>query len=243
MHRLMHEKLGTVYAYARELDAWRESKDQSAELQEPERSHAAPKPVPTMQWDPKPEQIRPLWAHASGVLLTVALIGAAMVGITQSERRSLKAEGRSPSSIPDSATGPGESISPDGKHIAFSSRISNQDNLDLYVRSAGPGKAVRLTQHPAPDHHPAWSPDGSWIAFLRDVNGLERAILLIPASGGDERELARINMASAKVHSLDWPILLWSADGKWLFTVDTETANARAYSIGTALHGVAGTGR
>jgi WD40 repeat protein/helix-turn-helix protein len=243
VHRLMHEKLGTVYAYARELDAWRESKDQAGELQEPEKLDAMPRPARTMESDTKAEQVRPLWAHTAGVLLTLALIGAAMAGMMEREHLAWKAEGHSPSSIPDSATGAGESISPDGKRIAFSSLSPNQDNLDLYVRSAGAGKAVRLTQHPAPDHHPAWSPDGSWIAFLRDVNGLERAILLIPASGGDERELARINLASAEVHSLGWPILLWSADGKWLFTVDTETANARAYAIGTALHGVAGTGR
>ena len=240
MHRLMHEKLGTVYAYSRELDAWRDSKDESGEVQDPEKFAA--KPMPTMQRHAKVVQIQPLLTNTAGVLLTVALIGAAMVGTMQRERPVLKAGGRSPS-ILDSASGSGESVSPDGRRIAFSSRSPNQDNLDLYVRSAGSGNAVRLTQHPAPDHHPTWSPDGSWIAFLRDVNGLQRAILLIPASGGDERELARINMASAKVHSFDWPLLSWSADGKWLFSVDTETANARAYAVGTALHGVRGTQR
>jgi Tol biopolymer transport system component len=194
--------------------------------------------VPTMQRHARLERIQPLWTHTAGVLLTLALIGAAMVGTMQREGRALNAEGRSPS-IPGAASRPGESISPDGKHIAFSSRISNPDNLDLYVRPAGQGKPVRLTQHPAPDHHPAWSPDGSRIAFLRDVNKLERAILVIPAGGGDERELARVSLTGAELRSLDWPLLSWSADGKWLFTVDTKTANARAYAMGAASHGVA----
>jgi hypothetical protein len=241
VHRLMHEKCGTVYAYTRELDAWRESKDQRMELQEPEKPHSAPEVVPRTQLGLRLPEIRRRWRYGAGVLLIIALIAGALAGMTRRKAGGLKPERGSPSSVPDSAIGPGESRSPDGKRIAFSSQSPNQGSLDLYVRSAESGKPIRLTADPAPDHHPAWSPDGSWIAFLRDVNEFERAILVIPATGGNERELARVSIATVKARSFDWPLLSWSADGKWLFTVDPETANARAYALSAASHASAET--
>jgi Tol biopolymer transport system component len=76
-----------------------------------------------------------------------------------------------------------------------------------------------------------WSPDGRWIAFLRDLNDAERSILLVPAIGGPERTVARAGIVRHSSYSTEAPLLSWSADGNYLFTVDTPSENANSYVI------------
>src|SRR5204863_3036786 len=85
-------------------------------------------------------------------------------------------------------------ISPDGKMIAFTWEGERQDNIDIYVKVIGSGEPLRLTQDPAPDRRPVWSPDGRTIAFSRskDSGGASlttEAILTIPVLGGTERPI------------------------------------------------------
>ena len=52
---------------------------------------------------------------------------------------------------------------PDGTRIAFVSLRAG--NEEIYVMHADGSNVVRLTQHPSIDTEPAWSPDGTKIAF------------------------------------------------------------------------------
>ncbi len=60
--------------------------------------------------------------------------------------------------------------SPDGRLIVFSDGPSG-GGQDIYVISAEGGSPVILTDHPAVDMEPRWSPDGRHIVFLSDRHG------------------------------------------------------------------------
>src|SRR4030095_3151890 len=82
-------------------------------------------------------------------------------------------------------------LSADGKLAAYASdRASNGTNLDLWVQPLTEGsQPIRLTQDPADDKNPSFSPDGGQIAFFSSREG--GGIYLIPALGGQERLLVR----------------------------------------------------
>ena len=82
------------------------------------------------------------------------------------------------------------SFSPDGNQIAFSWDGADSKaggNRSIYVKLVGVGEPVRLTNDPAhDDSNPAWSPDGTHIAFQRG-----RIVMTIPVlPGGSERKIA-----------------------------------------------------
>jgi TolB protein len=105
------------------------------------------------------------------------------------------------------------SWSPDGERIAFARLTAVGTEAargGIFIMSANGGDEVQLTHAAAPtfDSAPAWSPDGSRIAFARvDIaSGFEQpraAIYIVRADGGDLRKLADGGVEAD-----------WSRDGK-----------------------------
>jgi hypothetical protein len=58
--------------------------------------------------------------------------------------------------------------SPDGTKLAFIKVPPEGGNYEIYVMNTGGGGETRLTNSPGNDEWPAWSPDGSEIAFTSD---------------------------------------------------------------------------
>ena len=109
----------------------------------------------------------------------------------------------------------GPSFSPDGNQIVFAwFGYEKEYQFDLYIKQVGQERVMQLTHHPATFLGSAWSPDGRFIAFMRQVDGDPDAsgIYLISTLGGSERKLASITTYGSYE-----PIAVnWSADGKWL---------------------------
>ena len=89
--------------------------------------------------------------------------------------------------------------SPDGKMIAYAA------NGDIWKIPATGGTPQQITDSPMPESRPAWSPDGSKIAFVRvrDEKTKVRDIWLISPKGGN---------ASRIIENGYYP--RWSSDGK-----------------------------
>lgn len=96
-------------------------------------------------------------------------------------------------------------FSPDGSQIAFAwnGDAGAGQQFDLYVKSLGSERLLRLTHRPAKSIAPAWSPDGRTIAFARvagDVSGL----YTIPAIGGAERTLVSTGISVGSFRQISW---------------------------------------
>ena len=107
------------------------------------------------------------------------------------------------------------SWSPDGKRIAFSSERDGHVHAkhgwptsEIYVMDADGRNQRNLTNNPANDRQPSWSPDGKRIAFMsnRDGADLHFDIYVMDADGRNEQKLTE-NPNTDRQPS-------WSPDGK-----------------------------
>src|SRR5690606_28834307 len=59
---------------------------------------------------------------------------------------------------------------------------------DLWIVGRNGGEARRVTSTPAVESDPHFSPDGRWLAFTSNRDGVE-AVYVMPAAGGEQRRL------------------------------------------------------
>lgn len=95
-------------------------------------------------------------------------------------------------------------LSPDGKTLAF--RWANE----IWTVPTSGGDATRITNHPANDSQPKFSPDGTQIAFVSDRTGSNQ-IYLVPAQGGVPTQKT--------FHTEGYSIADWFPDGKSLLAI------------------------
>src|SRR5512132_455415 len=137
------------------------------------------------------------------------------------------------------------SWSPDGTRILFSS--TRFDHLigqctpgdpyefgcptDIYVMGADGSNVTRLTDDPLPEFMPAWSPDGSRIAFVREADPVPAAFTGIYTMNPDGSDVRRVSSSDggsdfgpswspdgtqvvfAAIRNEDWGIWVVDADG------------------------------
>ncbi|NKF21174.1 S41 family peptidase [Solimonas marina] len=109
----------------------------------------------------------------------------------------------------DVAQQPDFDLSSNGKRLLLSARG------DLFSVPAEHGNTRNLTETSnADEDHPAWSPDGSELAYTTDVDG-EQQIAVRPSGGGAEKILTHFKRGYAYQP-------LWSPDGKHLAFSDNE---------------------
>jgi dipeptidyl aminopeptidase/acylaminoacyl peptidase len=118
--------------------------------------------------------------------------------------------------------------SPDGRRLAFVSNRSRPDpdatyDFDIWVVDAdNADKGVhptRVTADPGDEREPAWSPDGTWIAYTTQLDPklyqyATRHVAISPAGGGEARVLTRAldRMASSPRFAADGASIDFIAD-------------------------------
>ena len=165
VHRHLHSKSGSVYAYKAELEDWWKSRgvsvDTSGSEGQSSRFRSARRP----------------WIVASTVVVLLAL--SAIVWLSGGRRPSLPDSREVPLTTYPGVEGP-PSLSPDGNQVAF------EQSGDIFVKQVDGEALVQLTTTGLLESAPAWSPDGRQIAFTREGQG----IFVISPLGGAERKVA-----------------------------------------------------
>ena len=105
---------------------------------------------------------------------------------------------------------------PETEKIAF---VSKRDgNAEIYIMNPDGSGQVNLTQHPAADYHPAWSPNGKHILFSSDRDGIFDLYLM----GADGTNVRRVFKSSK--YRMD---AAWSPDGKRIAYAQGDTGKAK----------------
>ena len=94
--------------------------------------------------------------------------------------------------------------SPDGKSLAVADMAGSSKQHAIFLVSVDTGDERQLTS-PATDDlgdvEPAFSPDGSQLAFVKESHYLVRELYLIPSSGGEAK---RLTFDNKKVLGIAW---------------------------------------
>jgi len=124
--------------------------------------------------------------------------------------------------------------SPDGRAIVFvqdstdTSEVRNQVRPQLYVLSVTDAAVRRLATPYVENFAPAWSPDGTTIAFICSKGrGEENDVCVMPAAGGAVR-----NLTSA--WELDPSGPAWSQDSKTLYFSAETRGNIHVFAAAPA---------
>jgi Tol biopolymer transport system component len=115
---------------------------------------------------------------------------------------------------------PPEPPPPVEPRIAF---VSNRDgNPEIYSMREDGSEVRRLTDHPAREQSPAWSPDRRWIAFVSDRDGEEQIYVM----RFDGRGVRRLTTGAGPNRSP-----AWSPDGQQIAFVSERDGNEEIYRM------------
>src|SRR5579862_7466891 len=193
VHRHQHDKIGSIYAFRSELDAWTHSRN----LPPPESAASPSVPIPAL---PTPE---PAIGTSPGrwklffplaVVLSALIIGAILwLQKTEYFWRNPIADARFQTVTDFDGVEQAATISRDGHFVAF--QADRYGQMDIWVTQIGSGQFHNLTRGSARELvNPSlralgFSPDGSFVTFWarqqNDASGI--SVWAVPTLGGEPK--------------------------------------------------------
>ena len=201
----------SVYAFASELDAWRQAR-------KPKVGESVPQ-KPLWRWAAAAFAgafaiALAVWIVAEGPILNPPDPLAEAANVTGSV--SLSQVGTDPAAIP---TG---SVSPDGRYLSFSDSTTG----DLVVHDLETGENRRLTKKGSwfesseASYSSTFSPDGTQIAF--SWLGASSEVRILPADAKDGEVSAKVLYSSPQDEATYLHVAGWSPDGKHILVYLTR---------------------
>jgi Tol biopolymer transport system component len=255
VHRQIHEKLGTVYAYKSEVDAW--WRERSAKLASNSDNGEATEGPRVVAWPDNTPEIRDeevvaaapsrrvrrmaVYATAVGCLAAIVL-GLYEIGHVRGWRflSTPPLEGMRITRLTFTGQVKDAAISPDGKYVAIVNRDSGGRSIWVYQIATGSSAQV------VPDDIGFWpwgarltfSPDGNYI-YYENLDSTEGAGLYglyrVPMVGGTPRKLVS-DVDSAVTFSPDGKRLAFMRNSNQraeaaLMAADSDGANERTVAV------------
>jgi Tol biopolymer transport system component/PKD repeat protein len=93
-------------------------------------------------------------------------------------------------------------LSPDGTWLVFARRPVSSNLTDIWLMDAGGGNEVQLTNNHGNNRAPIWSPDGTKITFVSDVDG-DMEIFIMNADGSGIQQITHNNVSDWTEHWVD----------------------------------------
>jgi Tol biopolymer transport system component len=243
VHRHVHDKRGSVYAFRRDLDAWWQSRGARLDREEPED---APK-----------DQLAVTRRRTRPVPILLAAVGFAVVaglgfwaGRRAERQEPLPAVARVQRLTEMRGLEHHPALSPDRKSVAFTADIAGR--RQVFVRLIAGGAPLQITSADSDHMYPRWLPDSSSVVYFVPAAAGQREGTLweVPALGGAPRrvmsslsgadvradgQLASFRLATERVELVTSPrdgsaaqVLTrlrsgvyyryprWSPDGRWI---------------------------
>jgi eukaryotic-like serine/threonine-protein kinase len=115
-------------------------------------------------------------------------------------------------------------LTPDGRRVVFLSDRSGEN--EFWVADPDGSNAFQLTSMAIVPGYPRWSPDHTMIAFHGDADGRRADVLVVPARGGQPRNITK-GTAGAVYPS-------FSRDGQWIYFSNMESGGSRIWKMPSA---------
>ena len=107
-------------------------------------------------------------------------------------------------------------VSPDGQQLAFAKLVHTpEEQTDIWLIELATGRATPLTDDPAGDYDPTWSPDGKYIVFNSRRPGGAGLFLRASDGSGVDVPLAKVEKSEAT----SFTVASWSRAGVLIFNV------------------------
>jgi Tol biopolymer transport system component len=220
VHRHLHERRDSVYAFRSEIDGWWRGRRNQLVDHEANGADSATVPPPGTLTKParRSWRVSATWVLAAACLITTLVLAAVVALGVGTAGPGDSTELRFSVFPPDGAQFGNVALSPDGRQLAFTASIGSSGGRAMLWMRPLDTLAARVLPETEDAAMPFWSPTGDSLGFFAGGK-----LWVIDATGGSPRPLADAPRGRGGS---------WNRDGTIVFSPDREGPLSRVAAAG-----------